>query len=150
MWWRWSNSSRRRRRYCQHQRQQPSAEQRHAEASKAGDLHAGGRRFQLLCVPAAVSCLHAVGDHGQRRGCRTFGYLRILQSAVLLTLHAVPQLGHESHTLQPDVLEVPQRLLASAAQLPGQALASSSPSSSLSSLCACHGTQSAPGNTATR
>jgi hypothetical protein len=78
-----------------------------------GGADAGNGGVVLLPVSAAVPGVDLVDHHRSTRGGDVFGRRGLLQPALLLPHHDLPQLGRQPDSLQPDVDQVPRRLRAS-------------------------------------
>lgn len=88
--------------------------QQYSEVSQAGHFHVGHGRDQFLRVLAAVSRAHSVDHHRTRGRYSCTGNREVLQHFVLQPDHAVPELRHESHFIQPHVVQVPRGILPTA------------------------------------
>lgn len=76
-----------------------------------GGAHAGHRRPVVLRVPAAVPRVHHVDHTGARTHVRQSRLQVLLHHTVRVPHHGLPKLGRQPDPVQPDVVQVPARLL---------------------------------------
>lgn len=90
----------------QHQRPAAGRREQQLARSPPGGADAGHGGHVLLHLPDAVPRAHALHHRRSRRDCHETGRRALLQPALLLPHHALPQLGRQPDSLQPDVVKV--------------------------------------------